>query len=57
MNWGPDCDRATARSPQTGEPLARISSDLGVILKLSNLHGENEHDEREQSEKLDIINL
>lgn len=40
MNWGPDCDNDTARSPQTGEPVARISRDLGVIRKLSNLHSE-----------------
>lgn len=37
VNCGPDCDNATARAPQTGEPLERISSDLGVIRRLSNL--------------------
>lgn len=37
VNCNPDWDSDTARSPQTGEPLARISSDLGVIRKLSNL--------------------
>lgn len=43
MNWGPDCDNDTARSPHTGEPVARISRDLGVIRKLSNLHSEIIH--------------
>lgn len=40
MNCGPDCDKATAKSPQTGDPLARISRDLGVMRILSNLHSD-----------------
>lgn len=38
MNCGPDWDNDTARSPQTGGPLASMSRDLGVIRRLSNLH-------------------
>lgn len=38
MNCGPDWDNETARSPQTGGPLASMSRDLGVIRRLSNLH-------------------
>lgn len=39
VNCGPAWDKDTARSPQTGGPPAKISRDLGVIRKLSNLHG------------------
>lgn len=38
MNCGPDWDNDTARSPQTGGPLASMSRDRGVIRRLSNLH-------------------
>ena len=38
MNCGLAWDNDTARSPQTGGPLPRISRDLGVTRKLSNLH-------------------
>lgn len=38
VKWGHACDKDKARSPQTGEPLANISSDFGVMRRLSNLH-------------------
>lgn len=40
VNCGPDWDNDTAKSPQTGEPLARTSRDLGVMRRLSNLHSD-----------------
>ena len=40
VNCGPDWDNDTARSPQTGEPLERMSRDLDVMRKLSNLHSD-----------------
>lgn len=40
VNCGPDCDKETAKFPQTVDPLARISRDLGVMRKLSNLQPE-----------------
>lgn len=38
MNCGPAWDNDTARSPQTGGPLAKISRDRGVLRRLSNLN-------------------
>jgi hypothetical protein len=40
VNCGPDCDKETAKSPQTGDPFARMSRDLGVMRKLSNLQSD-----------------
>jgi len=40
VNCGPDWDNDTAKSPQTGEPKARMSRDIGVTRKLSNLHSD-----------------
>lgn len=40
VNCGPDCDKQTAKSPQTGDPRARMSRDLGVMRKLSNLQSD-----------------
>lgn len=40
VNCGPDWDNDTAKSPQTGEPKARMSTDLGVTRKLSNLRSD-----------------
>jgi len=40
VNCGPDCDKETAKSPQTGDPFARMSRDLGDMRKLSNLQSD-----------------
>ena len=57
VNCGPAWDNDTARSPQTGEPLARRSRDLGVMRKLSNLHLDNKLETSDLPKKLEVLDV